>query len=296
MKHLISISQLSRADIEHLLEKAKDIKSSPQDYSQSLTNSIIAMLFFEPSTRTRLSHESAALRLGARVLGFADAGTTSTKKGETLEDTIRVINGYADAIIIRHPEYGAAERGAAVSDIPVINAGDGSNEHPTQALLDLFTIQEKFKKLDTVRITFVGDLKYGRTVHSLIKALSHFNVHISCVSPASLRLPDTFKNNRLPYQEYETWDEVADTTDVLYITRVQEERFEDKQEYNQLKDKYILTPKEAEKFSSETIFMHPLPRVVELSPEIDTDPRAWYFKQAHNGVWMRMAILSHILS
>src|SRR3989338_1153529 len=294
MKHCISIAQFSRQDIETLLQKAKDIKLSPQNYSLSLLNSIIAMLFFEPSTRTRLSHESAALRLGARVIGFADSNTTSAKKGETLEDTIRVINGYADAIVMRHPEPGAAQRAATASDIPIINAGDGSNEHPTQALLDLFTIQEKFGTLDGLHITFVGDLKYGRTVHSLIKAFSLFHVSIACVSPSLLKLPDTIKTTDI--KEYETWDEVAQTTDVLYMTRVQEERFDDKEEYNQLKENYILTSQEAEKFSAKKIFMHPLPRVVELSPDIDSDPRAWYFKQAHNGVWMRMAILLHILS
>ncbi|HCA67398.1 MAG: aspartate carbamoyltransferase [Candidatus Jacksonbacteria bacterium RIFOXYA2_FULL_44_7] len=293
MKHILSITDFSRDELLQIIEKARDIKSSPITYCDAARGSIIATLFFEPSTRTRLSFESAALRLGANVLGFADAKTTSTKKGETLEDTIKIVNGYADYIVMRHFETGAAARAAAVSHVPIVNAGDGSGEHPTQALLDIFTIAEKIP-LNNLIIAFVGDLKYGRTAHSLSQGLAHFNPKFYFISPSSLRMPEEIltklKNQGISCQELETWDEIARGVQVLYMTRVQEERFQDKAEYARLKNAYVLNKATAALFKDDCLFMHPLPRVGEINPEIDNDQRAIYFKQAHNGVWVRMAL------
>lgn len=308
MRHLISITELSKADITKLITSAFRIKSAPNKYHTALSGTFIATLFFEPSTRSRLSFTAAAMRLGAQVFGFDDPATTSTKKGETLEDTIRIVNGYANAIVMRHPETGACKRAAAVSAIPVINAGDGSGEHPTQALLDLFTIAEQKtkakKKLDVstlqnLRIAFVGDLKYGRTVHSLSQGLAHFNPTCHFISPPSLKMPaeilQKLKERKVAYQECEKWKQIAKEIDILYLTRVQEERFADKKEYDRLKGRYVLNKKTAALFRNDCLFMHPLPRIAEINPEVDTDSRSIYFKQAHNGVWMRMAIFLTML-
>lgn len=293
MKHILSINDFSRGELLDVIEEARQIQASPSIVQDALHGRIIATLFFEPSTRTRLSFESAALRLGAKVIGFADANTTSIKKGETLEDIIRIVSGYVDAIVMRHSETGAAVRAAAVSNIPIVNAGDGSGEHPTQALLDIFTIHET-RKMDGLKIAFVGDLKYGRTVHSLSQGLAHFNPKFYFVSTASLKMPEEIlvklRNQSIDYQESNTWNEIASEVDVLYMTRVQEERFSDKAEYARLKDAYVLTKTTAALFKDDCLFMHPLPRVGEINPEIDTDPRAIYFKQAHNGLWVRMAL------
>lgn len=298
MKHILSINDFSRENLLDVIEEARQIKASPSIVQDALHGRIIATLFFEPSTRTRLSFESAALRLGAKVIGFADAATSSTKKGETLEDTIKIVNGYADAIVMRHSETGAATRAAEVSNVPIVNAGDGSGEHPTQALLDIFTIHEtrnmKHETIKELKIAFVGDLKYGRTVHSLSQGLAHFNPKFYFVSPPSLKMPEEtlvkLKNQSINYQESNTWNEIASEVDVLYMTRVQEERFSDKAEYARLKDAYVLNKKTAALFKDDCLFMHPLPRVGEINPEIDTDPRAIYFKEAHNGLWIRMAL------
>ncbi len=297
MKHILSITDFSRDELLDLIKEARKIKASSRMYRGARKDSIVATLFFEPSTRTRLSFESAALRVGAKVIGFADAGTTSTKKGETLEDTIKIVNGYADCIVMRHQETGASARAATVSDVPIINAGDGSGEHPTQALLDIFTIAEKIS-LNNLTIAFVGDLKYGRTVHSLSQGLAHFNPKFYFISPPSLRMPEEIltrlKNQGVSYQELETWNDVAREAHILYMTRVQEERFQNKAEYARLKDTYLLDKTTALLFKDSCLFMHPLPRVGEINPEIDSDPRAIYFKQAHNGVWVRMAIFMRL--
>ncbi|MFH1713478.1 MAG: aspartate carbamoyltransferase [Candidatus Jacksonbacteria bacterium] len=318
MHHLLSINQFTKNDILNLVSQTAAIKASPQNYSDKLAGKIVATLFFEPSTRTRLSFESAALRLGAKVLGFADAGTSSTKKGETLEDTIKIVNGFANLIVMRHPKSGAAQRAAKVSSIPIINGGDGINEHPTQALLDIFTIAEeitppirragkiqdtRYKQrqagniqyLNNLKIAFVGDLKYGRTVHSLSQGMAHFNPTYYFISPPTLKLPDEIKQKLTEqgtkFQELETWNDIAGEVDALYMTRMQKERFDDIAEYERLKDVYVLTAETAAKFNSNCLFMHPLPRVGEIDPAVDNDPRAIYFKEAHNGVWMRMALL-----
>ena len=313
MRHLLSINQFTKNDILNLVSQTAAIKASFENYSDKLAGKIVATLFFEPSTRTRLSFESATLRLGARVIGFADAMTTSTKKGESLEDTIKIVNGFADLIVMRHFETGAAERAAAVSQIPIINGGDGSGEHPTQALLDMFTIYEensklkvqsskpqlKTQNLENLRIAFVGDLKYGRTVHSLCLGMAHFNPTYYLISPASLQLPKEIKQKltvqSVKYQERETWDEVAGEVDILYMTRVQKERFADLKEYERVKDNFILNKQTESLFRQNCLFMHPLPRVCEIDPSVDNDPRAIYFKQAHNGVWMRMALMMKFL-
>jgi aspartate carbamoyltransferase catalytic subunit len=312
MKHLISINQFTKQDILKLIEQTEKIKALPKDYADQLAGKIIATLFFEPSTRTRLSFTSAALRLGAKVLGFADSKTSSIKKGETLEDTIRVISGFADLIVMRHPESGAAKRAAKVSQVPIINGGDGINEHPTQALLDIFTIAEqisnikyqiskpnlKIQNLENLKIALVGDLKFGRTVHSLTQGMAHFNPTYYLISPSVLKLPDGIKQKltqkNINFQELETWNSVAGEIDVLYMTRVQKERFDNLTEYKRLKNAYILNKQTATQFKNNCLFMHPLPRVGEINPEIDDDPRAIYFKQAHNGVWLRMALLINL--
>lgn len=313
MRHLTSITQLSKQTIIGIVKQAMSSKARPQKYRNALKDKIIATLFFEPSTRTRLSFESAALRLGARVLGFADANTTSTKKGETLEDTIRIVNGFADIIVLRHQQDGASDRAARVSTIPIINGGDGSNEHPTQALLDIFTIAEKkskrnaqnpkpllkTKNLENLKIAFVGDLKYGRTVHSLSQGLAHFNPTYYFISPAFLKMPgeilQKLREKKIPYEECEKWETIAKNVDILYLTRVQEERFTNKKEYQRLKSRYVLNKKTAALFNKNCLFMHPLPRITEINPEIDDDPRSIYFHEAHNGVWMRMALFLWIM-
>lgn len=296
MKHLISINDLSKEDINELLKKTREIKKNPSAYAEALKGKLVATLFFEPSTRTRLSFTSAALRVGAKTLGFADAKTSSGKKGESLEDTIKIVNGYADIIVMRHPETGAAKRAVAVSQIPIINGGDGIGEHPTQALLDFFTIADKGKKLEDITIAFVGDLKYGRTVHSLSQGLQKFGSKMIFISPPSLKLPDEIKNNLGKIKEAESWGECADTIDVLYMTRVQQERFDNQEEYERLKDSYILNTKSAKLFKKDCLFMHPLPRIIEISPEMDNDPRSIYFEEARNGVWLRMALLIELAS
>ncbi len=302
MKHILGSADFSRDEIKNIIDEASRVKANPAQYANALNGKIIATLFFEPSTRTRLSFESAALRLGASVIGFADASTSSTKKGETLEDTIRVVNGYADCIVMRHFDAGAAARAAAVSRVPIVNAGDGSGEHPTQGLLDIFTIHEtrnlKHETIEGLKIAFAGDLKYGRTVHSLSIMLAYFNPVYHFISPPSLRMPSqiitTLKSRGIVCYEAESWNDAAKTADVLYMTRVQEERFEDKTEYARLKDAYILNKTTAALFRGNCMFMHPLPRIAEISHEIDSDPRAIYFKQAHNGLWVRMALLMRL--
>lgn len=261
----------------------------------------MASLFYEPSTRTRLSFESAMIRLGGNVITTENAREfSSASKGETLEDTIRVVNHYADVIVLRHFEKGASERASAVSKIPIINAGDGIGQHPTQALLDLYTIQEEQGRIDGVKIAFVGDLKNGRTVRSLAYLLGKYkNIQMYFVSPHPLRIGEDIKEylhrHRIAYKELETFDSVLGEIDVLYQTRIQRERFKSVREYNQFKGNYILTLKEAEQMKKNAIIMHPLPRVDEISPEVDSSPKAVYFQQAQYGVLIRMALLILLL-
>lgn len=307
MTNLLGINDFDKNQLVDLLRLAKEFKNQPTIPNHALNGKIVAMLFFEPSTRTRLSFESAVLRLGGQVIGFADAATSSTAKGESLEDTIKIVSGYADMIVMRHPETGAAQRAAAVSIVPIINAGDGSREHPTQTLLDIFTIADERSgrsselnpdRLENLRVAFAGDLKFGRTVHSLSLGLRHFNPTYYFVSPPNLKLPDEFKKSfdehRINYQEMTDFTQLPADINVLYMTRIQKERFDDIKEYEALKNMYQLNQVTSQLFNSDCLFMHPLPRVTEIDPQVDADPRAVYFKQARNGLFVRMAILTSI--
>ena len=303
LKHLLSYKELMNQPVlEELLETAEKIQSNPEVAKKLLEGKIIACLFFEPSTRTRLSFESAALRLGAKIIDVQNAADSSMSKGETLEDTIKTICGYADCIVMRHPQDGAAERAAKVASVPVINAGDGSSQHPTQALIDLYTVKKHFGRLDNLNFTMVGDLLYGRTIHSLIPILSQYaNNTFTLVSPEQLKLsPEHAKElKELNVKYTESTDlnlkNIPENTDVLYMTRIQQERFPNKDDYQTIKSAYILSREAAEKLKPEAIVMHPLPRVDEINSEVDEDPRAVYFQQAHDGVFARMALLKKVL-
>lgn len=301
MRHLIDPSYLSMEETEKLLDLADDISANPDKYCHKCDGKILATLFFEPSTRTRLSFESAMMRLGGKVLGFSSANSSSASKGETVADTVRVVSNYADIIAMRHPNDGAAYRAAQFSKIPVINAGDGGHHHPTQTLTDLLTIRRRHKRLDNLTIGFCGDLKYGRTVHSLVKALVNFKGnHFVFISPDELKLPEYIKEEYLKKSDC-TFEEVTDLTavmpelDILYMTRIQKERFSDLDEYNRLKDSYILSPKQMELAKKDMAVLHPLPRVNEITMDVDADERAMYFTQAGNGVLVRMALMLSLL-
>ena len=272
--------------------KKKKTQHIFQDY-------VVATLFFEPSTRTRLSFESAASRLGAKVIGFTDAATSSVKKGETLKDTILTVSNYSDVIVMRHPKEGSARYASEVSPVPVINAGDGSNQHPTQCLLDLYSIRKTQKTLDNLNIAFVGDLKYGRTVHSLVEALTHYKTTFHLVSPEELKLPSSvkryIKEKNLEYIQYTELEQVIPKVDILYMTRIQQERFADPLEYERVKNSYILKNKMLNDAKSNMRIMHPLPRVNEITQDVDDNPKAYYFDQARNGVYVRQALLAAIL-
>ena len=292
-KHLISIDELKRQDFDTLISLTKEAKRGK--LNNTLKGKIIASCFFEASTRTRLSFESAIYNLGANVIGFADSNSTSlAQKGESLTDTIHILNAYADAIIIRHPHAHSAKIAANVSSIPIINAGDGDNEHPTQSLLDLYTIKEKFEQIDGLHIALLGDLKYSRTVHSLVKALIHYrNINIYLVAPSALQLPENIvtlliQNN--VYTHYsESITELLKYIDVLYVTRLQTERFKKNEVH---KCHYLLTHDLLRQYAKKSLaVMHPLPRSSEICPSIDKTPYAWYFKQVKNGVFMRQALL-----
>jgi aspartate carbamoyltransferase len=297
IKHLISIRDFSREDILQTLEMAAIFekgKSKPV-----FNDKVIASIFFEPSTRTRLSFETAANRLGARVIGFADAGSTSVSKGETLKDTIKMVSNYADMIVMRHPLEGSARYASEVSSVPVINAGDGANQHPSQTLLDLYSILKTQGRLDNLKINMVGDLKYGRTVHSLLQAMSHFNPTFVFTSPNELKMPIEYKkyldNLHIPYSETTNLSDGIIDSDIIYMTRVQRERFTDPMEYERVKNTYSLNYAML-KGSKETMkILHPLPRVNEISQDVDESSHAYYFQQAENGVYTRMAIISKLL-
>jgi aspartate carbamoyltransferase catalytic subunit len=260
---------------------------------------VVATLFFEPSTRTRLSFESAASRLGAKVIGFSEPGSTSVQKGESLRDTIRTVSNYSDIIVMRHPKEGSARFASEVADVPIINAGDGANQHPTQTLLDMYSIRKTQGTLDNLNIAFVGDLKYGRTVHSLVIAMSNYNTTFHLVSPQLLKLPSTtkmhIKEKNLAYYQYTDIIEVIPKVDILYMTRIQKERFSDPIEYERVKNSYILRNSMLETAKPNMRILHPLPRVNEITVDVDDNPQAYYFTQALNGVFVRQALLASIL-
>ncbi|MDD2618077.1 MAG: aspartate carbamoyltransferase, partial [Bacteroidales bacterium] len=265
-----------------------------------LQGKVVATLFFEPSTRTRLSFETAINRLGGRVIGFSDASTSSSTKGETLKDTIKMVSNYADIIIMRHFLEGAARYATEVTDIPIINAGDGANQHPTQTMLDLYSIQKTQGRLDKLNIVMVGDLKYGRTVHSLLMALMHFSPTFYFIAPEELLMPNEYKlicqKNNIPYYEDSNFGpEIIEQADILYMTRIQKERFTDLVEYEKVKNLYILHNYMLEKSRDNLRILHPLPRVNEISQDVDENPKAYYFEQARNGLYVRQAIISHAL-
>lgn len=301
IKHLIDIKDFSKKDIEDLIKVANDIITDKDKYSKKCENKILATLFFEPSTRTRLSFESAMLRLGGKVLGFSEPSSSSVAKGETLSDTIRVIGGYADLIVMRHPKEGAPAVACKNSIVPVINAGDGGHNHPTQTLTDLLTISREKHRLDHLTIGLCGDLKFGRTVHSLISAMSRYqNIKFILISPEELKLPDYIKEevlekNKIEYVETNDIEKYMKELDVLYMTRIQKERFFNEADYLRLKDYFILTKDKLETAKEDLCIMHPLPRITEIAKEVDDDPRAKYFEQAYNGVYVRMALILKLL-
>lgn len=301
MKNLNGIEDFSKEEIDDLIEISKDISNNMDKYSKKCEGKILATLFFEPSTRTRLSFESAMCSLGGSVIGFSSAQNTSTSKGESLADTIQVVSRYSDIIAMRHPNDGAAYVATQNSKVPVINAGDGGHNHPTQTLLDLLTISKEKGRLDNLTIGLCGDLKYGRTVHSLAVAFSRYqNIKFILISPKELRMPDYIKKdimekNNMQYVETDNLEQSIDQLDVIYMTRIQQERFESKQEYERLKDVYILDKAKLKNAKKDLSILHPLPRVNEIATDVDDDPRACYFEQAENGRYIRMAIILKLL-
>src|SRR2546425_3691303 len=302
LRHVVESQQFSRALLEELLDRTDEIKHQPHHFSGRLNGQVMAALFYEPSTRTRLSFEAAMLRLGGRTMGTDNAREfSSAAKGETLQDTIRIVSGYADVIVLRHNEQGAAKRAAAVSSVPVINAGDGPGQHPTQALLDLYTIRDELGHIDGIRIAMVGDLANGRTVRSLTYLLSKFrDIRIFFVEPPQVSMKDDVKDHldehRVPWTEAQDLDAVLPQVDVVYQTRIQKERFPDEAAYLALKGLYRIDASTLDRMRKEAIVMHPLPRVDEIAPEVDADPRAAYFRQARNGLYIRMALLDKLLA
>lgn len=298
MKHLVSISHCSAEDIMRILDRATLFERNPnRDFLQGR---VVATLFFEPSTRTRLSFETAVCRLGGKVIGFSDASTSSSTKGETLKDTIKIVSNYADAIVMRHYLEGAAQYATEVSPVPIINAGDGSNQHPSQTLLDLYSIRQTQGSLEQKTIVMVGDLKYGRTIHSLIEGMQPFSPRLIFVAPKELALPEEYRSYcreySIPFEEVtEFTSEVIAEADILYMTRVQRERFSDPEEYERVKNVYILDRELLRLAKPNLKILHPLPRVQEIAQEVDDHPAAYYFRQALNGLYVRQSILSEVL-
>ena len=295
---LVSINDFSKEEIMDLLEKARSFEENPN--RKVLDGKVIATLFFEPSTRTRLSFETAVNRLGGRIIGFSDAATSSSSKGESLKDTIIMVSNYVDLIIMRHHLEGAARYASEVSSVPIINAGDGANQHPTQTMLDLYSIYKTQGTLENLNITMVGDLKYGRTVHSLLQAMSHFNPTFHFVAPDELKMPQEYKifceEHNIPYYEHSDFsEEVINQADILYMTRVQRERFTDLMEYERVKDIYILRNSMLAGSKPNLRVLHPLPRVNEIAYDVDDNPKAYYFQQAKNGLYARQAIICKVL-
>ena len=301
MRSLIDIFDLSVEELDALIAKANDIIENPQKYSESCKGKKLATLFFEPSTRTRLSFEAAMLELGGSVIGFSEASSSSAAKGESIADTARVISGYADIIAMRHFKEGAPYVASKNASIPIINAGDGGHAHPTQTLTDLLTISREKGRLDNLTVGFCGDLKYGRTVHSLISALTRYKgIKVVLISPEELRVPGYVRDgllikNNMEFEETTDLDAAIPELDILYMTRIQRERFPDQDEYERLKDSYILTVDKLKSAKSDLSILHPLPRVNEISVKVDADPRACYFKQAYNGKYIRMALILKLL-
>lgn len=297
MKHVLSSDQYTKESLEEVFKLAEKIRTNLKEYAHKLDDKIIAIMFYEPSTRTRLSFETAALKLGAKIITTENAGEfSSAAKGETIQDTVQVIAGYADALVIRHKSDTSAIDAASVEKIPVINAGAGKGEHPTQALLDLYTIERKKGKIDGVKVAILGDLLYGRTIHSLIKLLSLYdNIEIYGLSKEAFALPqeyiDMLKERGIEYKKCTSFEELPKDIDIIYHTRIQAERFEG--DFG--KEEFIINKEVLDTFSDHTILMHPLPRVIEISTDVDDDPRACYFEQAHNGLYVRMALLLQVL-
>lgn len=296
-KSLISITDLTKDEIIRITELAAYFEEHP--YEPLLNGRVIASLFFEPSTRTRLSFESAINRLGARVIGFSDTANTSVSKGETFHDTIQVISNYCDMIVMRHSLEGAPRYASEFSKVPIVNAGDGANQHPSQTLLDLYSIKKTQGTLDGINIMMVGDLKYGRTVHSLLQALSHFNTKFTFVAPPELRMPEEYKqflrDKGLEYTETTDIGDAINEADIVYMTRVQRERFTDPMEYERVKNVYVLKNSMLDGTKENMRILHPLPRVGEIAYDVDQNPKAYYFNQTENGVYTRMAIISYLL-
>ncbi len=298
MENLISCNQFTKENLEEIFDLADKMKLNPEKYTETLKNKLIAVMFFEPSTRTRMSFEAAIQRLGGKMIVTENGKeNSSARKGETIEDTIRVLEGYADAIIMRHSRDDSSKAAAKVSKVPIINAGSGKAEHPTQSLLDIYTIREKRGNLDGVKVGILGDLKYGRTVHSLIEILSLYkNVEVYALSKKEFELQDEYiefmNEHNIKFTKCTSFEDMPKDVDVLYHTRIQSERFEG--DFG--KEEYIINKEILDKFSKDTIVMHPLPRNEEISEDIDDDPRAKYFKQAENGMWVRMALLADILA
>ena len=296
-KSLVSISDYTKEQQLHLLDVAEGFEKNPRQ--NLLNNYVVATLFFEPSTRTRLSFESAVSYLGGKIIGFSDTSSTSVQKGESLRDTIRTVANYSDVIVMRHPKEGAARFASEVSKVPIVNAGDGANQHPTQCLLDLYSIRKTQGTLDGLNVAFVGDLKYGRTVHSLVQALCQFNCKFHLVSPPELKLPSSvkvhIKEKKMEYMQYTELEEVIPKVDILYMTRIQKERFADPMEYEKIKNSFILKNEMLQKTKSNMKILHPLPRVNEIDEDVDDNKRAYYFQQALNGVYVRQALLTLIL-
>ena len=301
MKHLIEPMDLSLMQLDDIFDLADDMIVSPEKYSEACSGKLLATLFYEPSTRTRLSFEAAMLRLGGRVLGFSEASSSSVAKGESIADTIRTVGCYADIAVMRHPKEGAPKVASLYSNIPVINAGDGGHQHPTQTLTDLLTIRSIKGRLSNLTIGLCGDLKFGRTVHSLIKAMARYeNITFILISPDELKIPDyirehVLKKQNVAFREVERLEDVIGELDTLYMTRVQKERFFNEEDYVRLKDSYILDNEKMKKANSDMTVLHPLPRVNEISPEVDNDPRMAYFKQARYGMFVRMALIVKLL-
>lgn len=296
-KSLISITDYSKDDVLKILNLAEEFEMNK--HQNVLRNKVVATLFFEPSTRTRLSFETAVNRLKGRVIGFTDSSSSSVTKGETLNDTIRIVSSYCDLVVMRHPLEGSAMYASEVSKVPVINAGDGANQHPTQTMLDLYSIRKTQGSLDNINIFMVGDLKYGRTVHSLLMAMSEFKTTFHFISPEELKMPMEYKMHLkeagLNYYEHKDFTDIISEADIIYMTRVQKERFSDPIEYEKTKNAYILKNEMLEKTKDNMRVLHPLPRVNEIAIDVDANPKAYYFEQALNGVYARQAIIASIL-
>lgn len=296
-RSLVSIDDLSTEEVIRILDNAAEFEKNP--VQKLLEGKVIATLFFEPSTRTRLSFESAINRLGGKIVGFSDAGVSSVSKGETLHDTIKMVSSYSDLIVMRHPVEGSARYASEIASVPVINAGDGANQHPTQTLLDLYSIRKTQKTLDNLNIFMVGDLKYGRTVHSLMMAMSRWNTTFNFISPEELKMPEEYKlyleNLGLKYYEHLDFTDIISKADIIYMTRVQKERFSDPIEYEKVKNVYVLKNSMLTNTKPNMRILHPLPRVNEIHTDVDKNPKAYYFEQALNGVYTRQAILCSLL-